>query len=429
MYLTGGREYPRGMSVTSSSSGWRRPSRWLVLMLVMSVVTWRTQTTYSGGVDAVVAAKALLGLLTLAFAWAARVSTRTPQPMGNTFVWFVLVYVTLSTFGAWTDGGLRVSGVVSVRLLIVAFTVVLLVKTFPRSQLLEDLLTSFGLVAFIAAVTGLPTLVATGRLGGGVPQMHSNELSLLCALPVIGLLHHLILRRASPGQIAMLAVLGSAMVATGSRTALLTVLLAGAVMIVQARRLGRGLVVTLTLLIPAVALVAARTDVVTSFLAREGANEGDIATLNSRSIVWGASVDYADSVWTRWMGSGMAVKQIPVLGQYWDTQNLDSSWVSALVQAGLIGVALLSVWVLLTVVNSFRLAREPRMLVQGLMAALLLRSILESGLVDSSPAFLTFFLVSLLAAPAAAPRPVHGATVTPSGSAPHPSSTLSTVRG
>ncbi|WP_298749749.1 O-antigen ligase [uncultured Serinicoccus sp.] len=416
-----------GTAESSPPGPWARPSRWLVIMLVMSVVTWRTQTTYSGGVDAVVAAKALLGLLTLALAWAARVSTRTPQPMGNAVVWIVLVYVAVSTFGAWTDGGLRVSGVVSVRLLIVALTVVMLVKSFPRAQLLDDLLASLGAVALVAAFTGLPSLWATGRLGGGLPQMHSNELSLLCALPVIGLLHRVILRRAAPGHVAMLAMLSAAMVATGSRTAVLTVLVAGAVMLLQARRLGRGLVVTLALAIPLGALVAMRTDAVTSFIAREGADEGDIATLNSRSIVWGASVDYADTVWTRWMGSGLAVKQIPVLGQYWDTQNLDSSWVSALVQAGLIGVGLLGVWVALTVLNSFSLAHEPRMLVHGLLAAILLRSVLESGLVDSSPAFLTFFLVSLFAYPATGSRT--GPPLRPSTSAPPPPSAPSTSPG
>ncbi|WP_066640680.1 O-antigen ligase family protein [Serinicoccus hydrothermalis] len=406
---------------------WARSSRWLILLLVLSVVTWRTQTTYSGGVDAVVAAKALLGLMTLAFAWAARVSTRAPQPMGNAVVWLVVVYVALSTFGAWTDGGLRVSGVVSVRLLIVALTVVLLVKTFPRAQLLDDLLASLAAVALVAALTGLPSIWATGRLGGGIPQMHSNELSLLCALPVIGLLHRVILRRAAPGHVAVLLLLSAAMVATGSRTAVLTVMVAGAVMLVQARRLGRGLVVTLALTIPLLGLIATRTDAVTSFIAREGADEGDIATLNSRSIVWGASVDYADTVWTRWMGSGLAVKQIPVLGQYWDTQNLDSSWVSALVQAGLIGVVLLGVWVALTVLNSFRLAVEPRMLVQGLLAAILLRSVLESGLVDGSPAFLTFFLVSLFTTPAKVPRT--GSPLRPSAGALTQPSARSMSRG
>jgi hypothetical protein len=374
-----------------------------MLILVMSVVTWRTRTVYGGGLDPVVVAKAALGCLGLALAWAARVSAPRGQPMANTFVWLVLAYVTMSTLGAWTDGGLQVSAVLSVRLVLVTFTVALLVKTFPRRHLLEDLLACFALVALIAAVTGLPSLFREGRLGGGLPAMHSNELSLLCALPVIGLIYLVLRHRAGARHLLLLSALGTALVATGSRTALLTVLLAGLVMLVQARRLSPVITVALLCAIPSVVFLALGTTTFESFFAREGAGEGDIATLNSRSIVWKASLDHADTWWTTWFGSGLAIKQIPVVGQYWDIQNLDSSWVSALVQAGWLGVTVLAVWVLTLVLVTVGMPRGPRMLTQGLLVALLLRSVLESGLIDSSPAFLTFLVISLLAAPGPLP--------------------------
>lgn len=378
---------------------WGRPSFWIMLMLVMSVVTWRKQSIYGGGVDVVVLAKAALGGLALVMAWAARVSVRHGRPMRNTVVWLALAYALISTFGAWTDGGLSVSGILTARLVLVTLTVALMVKTFPRRTLLEDLLWSFALVATIAAATGAPTILQEGRLHGGVPQMHSNELSLLCAMPVVGLTYTVVQGRARVPHVVALCVLGAALLATVSRTALLTVVLATLVMIVQARRLGRMVTVALVAMPGLLLLIALRTDAARSFFVRDGAGEGEITTLNSRSIVWSASLDHPETWWTRWLGSGLAVKQIPVEGQYWEIQKLDSSWVSALVQAGRVGTALLVFWVCLVVAASCRAPWPDRLLLQGLLAALLVRSVLESGLVDSSPAFLTFLLVSLLAGP------------------------------
>lgn len=379
------------------SNPWLRPSRWIMLLLVMSVVTWRTGSVYGGGVDAVVVAKAAIGFLALSLSWGARINAYRPKPMANTFVWLLLAYVGISTFGAWTDGGLRVSGILSVRLLLVTFTLVLLVKTFPRQQLLEDLLSSFALVAVVAALTGLPSLTDEGRLAGGLPQMHSNELSLLCALPVIGLFHKVILDRAKASHALLLLTLGSALIATGSRTALLTVFLAVLVMLVQARAVQPALVVALVAVVPLLAWLTLRTEAVTSFFAREGAGEGDLRTLNSRSIAWEAALSHAQTPWTQWFGEGLAIKQVPVEGQYWDIQNIDSSWFSSLVQTGWLGVFLLVLWVLLLAWKTTLMPREPRMIFQGLLAALLFRSIPETGLIDSSPAFLTFLTLSLLA--------------------------------
>lgn len=384
---------------------WSTTSRWIMLMLVLSVVTWRAQTIYDGGLDFVVLAKAALGSLAVGLAWAARVCAPVGRPMGNTFVWLLLAFITMSTFGAWTDGGLAVSGVLSMRLLLVTIAVVLLVKTFPRPQLLYDLLTSFTVVALVTAVTGVPSLVTDGRLRGGILQLHPNELSLVCALPAVGLVYLVIQRRASLRHYLLLATLAAALVATGSRTALLTVLLAALIMLVQARRLNPGLTVTLVASLPALLFIGSQTGIIEGFITREGDGEGDITTLNSRSIVWAAAWDYPTTEWLRWLGSGLAVKRIPVEGQYWDTQNLDSSWVSALVQGGYLGATLLAVWILVLTVKTLRMPRGPRIMTQALLVAMFVRSILESGLVDSSPAFLTLILISLLAdTPGTGPR-------------------------
>lgn len=386
-------------SLPSASGAWRSPSRYIMFMLVMSVVTWRAQTVFGGGLDSVVLAKAGLGCMALALAWAARVTTRHPEPMSNVFVWLAVTYVVVSSFGAWSAGGLRVSGVISIRVLLMVVTLILLVKAFPRLQVLNDLLVSFAIVAIVSAVTGLPSLASSGRLHGGLPQMHSNELSLLCAIPLIGLIHLVLQHRATARHAALFVALFSALIATGSRTALITVILAALVILVQTRRFPTWVALLLTTLVPILLYVATRTEALNAYFDRQGPGEGDLSTLNSRSVVWTASLDYAQTSWTTWLGSGLAVKRIPVSGQFWDVQNLDSSWVSALVQAGWVGAILLAVWVTLLIGATVRTERPMRLILQGVLAALLLRSLLESGLVDGSPAFLAFFLVSLISGP------------------------------
>ena len=104
--------------------------------------------------------------------------------------------------------------------------------------------------------------------------------------------------------------------------------------------------------------VSLATDVLGSFFGRGGAES--ITTLSSRTIAWSAAFDYSDSAWVRMMGAGLAKKEIPVVGQYWETQVLDSSWISALVQAGRVGMVLLGVWLVWAFVTSLtRAASSP----------------------------------------------------------------------
>jgi hypothetical protein len=93
----------------------------------------------------------------------------------------------------------------------------------------------------------------------------------------------------------------------------------------------------------------------------------------------------------------MSVKIIPVKGQYWDEQPLDSSWMSLLVQVGLVGLLVAGVWALWAVRGALLAPRAHRALFLGLLVFLLGRSVLESGLFDATPDFLAFLAASLLA--------------------------------
>ena len=130
----------------------------------------------------------------------------------------------------------------------------------------------------------------------------------------------------------------------------------------------------------------------------------NISTLNSRTVAWSAAFTYSDSVWVQMMGAGLATKEIPVHGQYWQTQVLDSSWMSALVQGGRMGIAVMAIWLVWLIVMVLTGGRRRRMVMTGLVTYILIRSVLESGLIDSTPTFVTFFLLSLVAGDPPAPH-------------------------
>jgi hypothetical protein len=141
-------------------------------------------------------------------------------------------------------------------------------------------------------------------------------------------------------------------------------------------------------------VVATDSGLLTGFLERDGSGT---STLESRFIAWNAATTWADDAWQLVFGGGLSVKIIPVKGQWWDTQPLDSSWFSLLVQTGLLGVLVCGVWALWALRGALLAPREQRALFLGLLLFLLGRSVLESGLFDATPAFIGFLAVSLLA--------------------------------
>jgi len=258
---------------------------------------------------------------------------------------------------------------------------------------LTDLTWACGSVAVVAAVTGLPT-ITTGRLAGGIPAIDPNELALLSGVVVVVLAWRTVLGEArwSAGFVGLF-FLGVIWV-TGSRTGLLMLLLGIAVMAVQIRRPRVGLVVGGLVLGALGVLGAIATGAVAAFAGRDGTGA---STLDSRFIAWRASLTWAESTWQQVFGGGLSVKIIRVYGQYWDTQPLDSSWVSLIIQTGFLGVLFALGWSLWAVRGALRAPHPHRVLFLGLLVFLLGRSILESGLFDATPAFLLFLTVSLLA--------------------------------
>ena len=82
------------------------------------------------------------------------------------------------------------------------------------------------------------------------------------------------------------------------------------------------------------------TDVIQSFGSRGGTSS--VESAGSRTIAWNAVLNMSRTTLENLFGQGLSNKFIPVEGQWWSSQMMDSSWFSAFLQAGLIGCASLS---------------------------------------------------------------------------------------
>jgi hypothetical protein len=193
--------------------------------------------------------------------------------------------------------------------------------------------------------------------------------------------------------VALVVALAGAVWLTGSRTTLATLVLACVAMAVQARRIAVPAFIAMVLAVPAAAFTVFATSAVTGLLLRGG--DQNVTTLASRTIAWQSALTMDTTWWQHWFGGGLTLKHIPVSGQYWETQLLDSSWVSALVQAGLLGIGVAALWVLTTTGAALRSGRPWRPLWVGLLIFTVLRSLLESGMFDASTSFMVFAVVSL----------------------------------
>lgn len=388
-----------GLNEVVTSSASPKPKLYLSvplsasLLMIIATVSWRNKVYFSGGLDPVVVGKAALSVLALSIAWAARQRCGEPRPMGTRYVWLLLAYLVVSVFGAWSNGEIVPTAVLATRLLVLAATVVMLVRTYSPEVVLRALLTAMVVVALVGVITGIAT-VATGRLRGGILPLNPNEIALLLGPPALGLMWLILTGRSTARHAALLVGLLGTIWLTGSRTALMALVVAMTLMIPQVRQMKPAVAVLLTFAVGGLLYLTMATNLITDFFARGG--DSNITTLSSRTIAWSAAFSFPDTEWLRYMGAGLATKRIPVQGQYWDDQLLDSSWVSALVQVGWIGVCLLAVWSISALVASVRCPREARMLLTPLLVLLIVRSTLESGLLDSTPAFIVFVAVSLI---------------------------------
>jgi hypothetical protein len=267
------------------------------------------------------------------------------------------------------------------------------VVTLSKDLILESFTNALTAITLILAVTG--TTGGEGRLQGRLLPVSPNQLALLLGPPILVSLWRVLHDRGRRFEVPLLVLLTALALFTGSRTGLLGLLLGVFVLVVMAPRVNTGTFLAVVLGFPVLFYVVAFTPVVTHYFTRQG--EGRITTLNSRTIAWQSAFSGGKGFWEHWFGGGLAIKTVSVTGSYWDTQVLDSSWVSAYVQAGAVGMTLLALWSLATVWRSATSPLPHRSVVLALAAYVLTRSFLENGLLDAYALNVLILVPALLA--------------------------------
>ena len=363
-------------------------------LVILSVVPWRTNDLYSGGLDPVVVSKAIVGVAALVFAFLFHRSRTVRGELGPRTIVLLVGIVLVSVLGALAAGGAGPDIVLAVRLLITAATIVLTVRSAPGVDVIATILAGMGAIAIVAGVTGGVHLAAGERLSGGIPQMQANVLAGLAAGPAIALGSLIFARGIRLWSLVMFFVFVALIFATGSRTALAVVLVGVVVAFLSAGRLPISTVVATIAVFPFAYAVVAFTNTVANLFSR-GESISQIATLNSRTVAWEAVLATPFDSWAKWIGVGLAAQTVAVQQKWRDIQVLDSSWVSVIAQAGIIGTLLLIIWMVATGMESLR-NTQLTALTTPLFVMLFVRSFTENGLIESSPTFVLFFAVSMI---------------------------------
>ncbi|MCY7412587.1 MAG: hypothetical protein LH471_06070, partial [Salinibacterium sp.] len=363
-------------------------------LVVLSVVSWRPDPLFTGGVDGVVFAKALLAFTAFGCALLIHKRSTTRARVGVRSAILLFIVVGLSVLGAVASGDVSPSLVLALRILLLGATVYVLASSAPPMRVLTAQFIAMGILALTGAVTGVPSFFAEGRLATGFPAMRPNELAGLTAPPLLALVIDAARTGLTTRKTVLLVAFASILLATGSRTTIVVVVIAIVAGVLMAWPVPHSTGIALILLVPFFYALAAFTTVVSEVVIR-GQNIEQLTTLSSRTIAWDAVLSIPIDTWHKWIGVGLAVKTVEVNQRWWDVQVLDSSWISILSQAGIVGLIAVGLWVLFAIRDSLR-SRELRVLAFPMLVLLLLRSGLENGLIESSVIFAVFFLTSLV---------------------------------
>lgn len=361
-------------------------------LVVFCVVAWRQGAFFDGGLDVVVILKALLQSAALGWAFLLWLWSDRRCPLGVRSFLLLLPVLLLSVVGALAEGNFVASGIIAIRVLMLAVTIMFIMRVYPAEQTLTGLCVALSLVGLLSAATGL-VLGGGGRLSGGIPPLSPNEIALLTGIPALVIFHQALRAQTRWWHVVYLAVLATVLVLSESRTALIAAVIAAAMMVLLLRRIPIQTVVATLLIAPVVFYLFFLTPVIQNIMARE--DSASILTLNSRTISWSVVLNLPNDSWQRWIGSGLSVKTIAVEGQYWDEQVFDSSWISLLAQTGLIGTGLIAILVILNVYTALS-SKRLRGLLLPLLSFVLIRSFMENGLIDAGALFLIFLVFSLM---------------------------------
>ncbi|MDO5735953.1 MAG: hypothetical protein Q4P15_05715 [Propionibacteriaceae bacterium] len=356
--------------------------------MIAATIPWRSNTFYASGADPVVLAKAGISMLALIMSfWAFRHAVQ-HRPLPAAPIMLLTAYLAVTVIGGLANSDVTAALVVAIRVVMLMLTIVLLVAAFGPTLATRSFIQMLAVLISISTVVGVFTF--NGRLGG---IMHPNALAFATAVVGVWLLSRVLAGEDRGWELFALAFCLAVVLLTGSRSSLAAFGVAALAMIFRITALRVRTLVILALCLPIITYVVTATDLVTSVFLRGGSEQ--VTTLSNRTIAWDAAINLQRDFWQTWFGQGLQQKKIPVPGQWWDTQLLDSSWISALVQGGNLGAALALVLGLATL---FYAAFAPRLhgaIWLGLALVTTFTGILESGLLDGSLLFMVFWVATL----------------------------------
>lgn len=387
--VEGGTQLPGKLVVEASSL--RLTFVWVLLLV--SVLPWRVETYYSGGLDGVVVAKAVLNVFVLLLAWSTLSRVTVRYSTGSRPVLIVFAFLAVTVLGGWAAASLVGAAVLAVRMGILLVTVLLLTSTYPMLKVVVGLRNALILVAGVTAVSGLGTLAATGRLGGGVLPLSPNVLSMMLGAAVIQLFWKFVHTQRAGLDIVAVVGLVALIWLTGSRTGLAALAVAIVLIVLNSRKPRSAVFVGAVVSVPLGVFVVTATGLFSAYFERGGGQS--VASLNSRTIAWQAAFDSAYDFWPSWFGRGLSARTVEVSGTFWNSQVLDSSWVSAFVQGGILGLVLLALWAITTMLAAATMPHPTRSLFLPMTVFSLIWSVTASGLLDAYVLFLLMLVTSL----------------------------------
>lgn len=366
---------------------WPHAGALVVCFLAISAqVPWRANVFYDGGADPVVLAKGALTLTALGIGVAiVRSRGHRFDVPASPFLW-VFAFLGCTVLGAAADGRLVPTVVLAVRVLLVLLIVAVLMSTYRPQDVLHAVIVVFGLLVVVATLTTL-ALGTTGRLRGGLPPLHANELASLAVMCLIWVVARLFRGEDRPASVLFVPACIAIIILTESRTSLAAGAAALVVLVLFATRVRVAVACAVAAIPPIIYGLVVLTPL-TDQLVTRGEDAARLTTFADRLFAWQAAVAPGQPFWHLWFGGGLSQKTVQVTGQPWTEQVLDSSWVSALVQAGWLGLAIGVCWVVTILLGLFRAPRDWRGVMVALTVFLVLRGFLESGLFDATTSFI-----------------------------------------
>lgn len=389
-FIQAGERPRRGLTVVPIPSRTRRLElghlAWA--SMIAAVVPWRSNTFYQSGADPVVLAKAAISLLALAISFWAYKRAAQHHSLPAIPIFLLFGYLAVTVVGGLANREVSAALVVTIRVMILMIAILLLVAAYGTRGATRSFIHVLAVLVSLSTLIGIFTF--TGRLGG---ILHPNALAFATAVVGIWLLSTILAGEDHGWEFFALAACLGVVFLTGSRSSLGAFGVTALVMIFRITALRKRTLIILAMGFPITTYIVTTTDLLTSLFMRGGSQQ--VTTLSNRTIAWEAAINLQRDVWQTWFGQGLQQKKIRVPGQLWDTQLLDSSWISAFVQGGNLGAILALLLGMGTLLYAAFAPRKQGAVWLGLALVAASTGILESGLLDGSVLFMVFWLASL----------------------------------